>query len=138
MNPKVRQWTAIVAAAAVLAYVGTAAVTEVRDFALWPTDLTSLSAFAAICGGLLALTTKGSFWPTVAASLLAALIVAGLGIYIFWSFLGEYFSVFEIIASNLFVLHVLPRSAVVFLTATFVGLLGTVAVAILFPSRYLL
>jgi len=136
MHLKVRQWTAIVAAAVVLAYVGIVAVTEVRDFALWSANLTWLGVIAAICGALLALVSEGAVWSIVVASVLAVLIFAGLWSYIFWSFLGEYFSFLELIVSNLFIFQVLPRSALILITTLLLGLLGTVAATILLPDRY--
>jgi hypothetical protein len=136
VNLKVRQWTAIVAAAVVLAYVGIVAVTEVRDFALWPASLAWLGVFAAICGALLALISDGAAWSIVVASVLAVMIFAGLWSYIFWLFLGEFVSLLEIIVSNLFIFQVLPRSAVVLITTVLLGLLGVVAATIFLPDRY--
>jgi hypothetical protein len=136
MHPKVRQWTAIVAAAIVLAYVSMAAVTEVRGFALWPTNLAWMGVSAAICGALLALIDEGAVWLIVVASALAVLIFVGLWSYIFWLFLGELFSFSELVISNLFIYQVLPRSVVILITSLPLGLLGTVAATIFLPDRY--
>jgi len=135
MRPRVREWTAIVAAAIVLAYVGTVAVTEVQNYALWPFDIGWLSAFSAVCGVLLALVCDNAIRSMIAASGLAVLIYVGLWDYTLWSFLGDYFSPFELMVSNLFILQVLPRSAVIFGTAVLVGLLAVVVVGVVQGSR---
>jgi len=139
MHQKVRQWTAIVAAALVLAYVSTAAATEVRDFALWQASWAWLGVFAAICGALLALihgNKYGAAWYIVVAPVLAVLILAGVRCYILWSFLGEYLSLYEIMVSNLFIYQVLTRSFLILITAVPFGLLGVAAVKVFLPDRY--
>lgn len=136
MRLKVRQWTAIIAAALVLAYVGTVTVSEVRDFALWPAGLVWLGVFAVICGALLALISDGAVWAIVLASVLAVLIFAGLWSYILWSLLGEYFSLFELIVSTLFVSQVFRQSVVLLITTIPLGLLGVAAATIFVPDRY--
>jgi hypothetical protein len=136
MRPEVRRWTAIIAAAVILAYVGTVTVSEVRDFALWPASLVWLSVFAVICGGLLALISDGAVWSTVVASVLAVLIFAGLWSYIFWSFLGEWFPYSELIVSTPFISRVFRQSFVILITTIPLGLLGAVAATIFPPDRY--
>ena len=138
MHQKVRWWTAIMAAALVLAYVGTAAAPEVRDFALWQASLAWLCIFAATCGALLALvndSVRGAFWSIVAAPVLAVMILAGVWCYILWSFLGEFLSLFEIMVSNLFNYQVL-RSFFILITAVPFGLLGVVVAKAFLPDRY--
>jgi hypothetical protein len=129
----VRQWTAIIAAALVLVYVSTAAI-KVRDFALWPTSLAVLCVSAVICGVLLAFVNSGAAWSVVAASALAVLIFTGVWSYIFWSFLGEYFSLFEIVISTPFIYQVLLPSGMILVTTVPFGLLGSVAVRIFLPE----
>lgn len=136
MRLRVRRWTAIIAAAVVLAYVGTVTVSEVRDFALWPAGFVWLSVFAVVCGGLLALISDGAAWSIAVASVLAVLILAGLWSYIFWSFLGEYFSYFELIVSTPFISQVFRQSFVILITTVPLGLLGVVAATLLLRDRY--
>jgi hypothetical protein len=135
-NPRIRRWAAVVATAIVLAYVSTVAVTQVRDFALWPANLVWLGAVSAVCGVLLALIDEDTVRLMVVASGLAVLISAGVWSYILWSLMGDYFSLFELMASNLFVLQVIPRSAMIFVTTLFMGFLAIVAVTIFVPDRY--
>jgi len=139
MHQKARQWTAIMAAALVLAYVSTAAATEVRDFALWQASWAWLSIFAAFCGALLAPIfsgNDGAIWSTVMAPVLAVLIFAGVQYYILWSFLGEYLSLYEIMVSNLFINQVLPRTFLVLITTVPFGLFGFVVARAFVPDRY--
>ena len=135
-NPRISRWAAVVATAIVLAYVSTVAVTQVRDFALWPANLVWLGAVSAVCGVLLALIDEDTVRLMVVASGLAVLISAGVWGYILWSLMGDYFSLFELMASNLFVLQVIPRSAMIFVTTLFMGFLAIVAVTIFVPDRY--
>lgn len=130
MNPPVRQWTATVAAALVLAYVDTVTVSEIQDFALWPAGLVWMGVFAVGCGVLLALINEDAIWSAVVAPLLAVLVFAGVWSYVFWSFLGEYFSYFELIVSTPFLSQVLPQGIVILITTIPMGLLGVVAAMI--------
>jgi hypothetical protein len=124
------------ATALVLAYVSTAAVTEVRDFALWRASLAWLGVFAAICGALLALISDDAAWSMVVAPVWAVLILTGVWCYILWSFLGEFLSVFEIVLSNLFIYQVLPRSVLILITTVPFGLLGVAVAKVFLPDRY--
>jgi len=136
MSPRVRQWVATIAAAIVLAYVGTVAVTEVQDYSWWSANLAWLVAFSVVCGALLALIGRSAVWSMTAASGLAVLIFVAVWDYTLWSFLGDYFSPLELMVSNLFILQVLPRSAVIFGTTFFAGLLAIVAVTTFVPDHY--
>jgi hypothetical protein len=134
--PRVRQGTAVIAAAVVLAYVSVAGLTEVGDFAIWQANLSWLALAAFVCGVLLSFVGEGSAWLAVASSVLAVLIFGGLWNYIFWSFLGEVASFAELAISNPFLYLVLPRSAVILFITFMLGLLGSVAATLLLPDRY--
>jgi hypothetical protein len=101
-----------------------------------PANLAWLVVAAFLCGVLLALIGEGGAWRIVASCVLAALLFAGLWNYIFWSFLGEYASFLEIGMSNPFISLVVPRCALMLLTAAPLGLLGVVAATILVPDEY--
>jgi len=132
----VRQGTAIIAAAVVLAYVSMAGLTELHDFAIWPASLVWLAVAAFVCGVLLAIIGEGGAWHIVGSSVLAALLFAGLWNYIFWSFLGEHASFWELGMSNPYINLVLPRCALILLITAPMGLLGVVAATILLPDEY--
>jgi hypothetical protein len=131
-----RKWAAIVAGALLLAYVGTVTTTKVQEVASWQADGLWFAIAAVICGALVFVSTDGDFWSIVGAALFAALIVAIVGFYIHWVFLGEYFTVFELVLSNVFFLQVLPQSGIVFMIAALLGLVGGLAVAIFFPEHF--
>lgn len=136
MRPWIKQATSVIAAALVLAYVSMAGLTEIRDFAIFPANLLWLVVAAFLCGVLLALVGEGGAWRIVASCVLAVLLFAGLWNYIFWSFLGEYASFVELGMSNPFIYLVLPRCALILLTAAPLGLLGAVAATIVVPDEY--
>ena len=136
MHSRVREWTAIFAAAMILTYVSTAAITQIHDYAFWPSSLTWVGVYATICGALLALVNKQAIRSMIMTSVIATLIFAGLWSYIFWSFLGEYLSIFEIVISNLFFLRVLPQSIVILIMTILPGLLGLALVKTIVPGRY--
>jgi hypothetical protein len=125
-----------VAVAIVLAYVGTVAVTQVRDSALWPADLSGLGVASAICGVLLVLISDSAVRLMAVASGLAVLVFAGVWGFVLWSLLGDYFSLFELVVSNLFILQVIFGCFVIFATTFFAGLLAIVAVTVVVPDRY--
>ena len=118
------RWTSILAAAAVLAFAGTNAITAVRDFSLLPVSFLWLCALAVICGALLSLISNRAAWWMVSASALASLIVAFVWSYILWSFQGEYISYLKLLLSNPFMLYVVPRCVVLFLITMPLGLAG--------------
>jgi hypothetical protein len=133
---RIRQGTSVIAAAVVLVYVSMAGLTELRNFAVWPASLAWLALAAFVCGVLLALVGEGGAWRIVVSSVLAVLLFAGLWNYIFWSFLGEYASFFELGMSNPYLYLVLPRCALILLTTAPLGLLGVVTATILLPDEY--
>jgi hypothetical protein len=110
--------------ASVLAYAGTIAITAVGDFALLPIGFLWMCALAVLCGALLSLISNRAAWWMVSASVLAALIVAGVWSYIFWSFQGEYMSYGRLLMSNPFMLYVAPRCMVLFLITITMGWAG--------------
>ena len=124
MKPFVLLWTSTLAAAAVLAYAGTTAMTAVGDFALFPVGFLWMCALAVICGALLSLISNRAAWSMVSASALACLIVAGVWSYILWSFQGEYISYGRLLLSNPFMLYVVPRCIVFFLITMPLGWVG--------------
>lgn len=132
----IRRWVTTVAAALVLTYVSTAALSEVGDFGLWPASLAWLGVAAVVCGALLALIGSSAAWLMVTASVLATLLFAGLWNMIYWTFLGAYVGFFEIAISNPFLYQVLPRCAIILITTAPLGLVGVVAATILLPERY--
>ena len=139
MSKEMRQITSIIAAALVLAYVGTVSVsTGVRDFAPWPADLFWLAVVSAICGALLVLSTEGAAWAIVVASMLAVLIFAGLWSYVNWVLVGKYIPLFDLIISDLVSLYVFKWGLIILIISIPSGLIGAVIPLILLPDDYFL
>ena len=137
MSQRVRQGTAIVAAALVLAYVGAVSVSKVRDFAPWPANLLWLSVVSVICGVLLALSSDGAVRSIVVASVVAVLIFGGLRSYMVWTLLGQYVSLSDLVLSDLVLLYVIQRGLLMLLVSALFGLLGAVVTLVFLPDRYL-
>ena len=125
MKAIVWRWTSILAAASVLAYAGTIAITEIKGFALWRINLLGLCVLALVCGVLLTFINHRALRSMVMASVLASLTVAGIWSFILWSFLREILkeniSCVEFLISNPFWYHVIPKSAVVLIVTLFLG-----------------
>ena len=125
MKANVRRWTSILAAASVLAYAGTIAITDIKGFALWRINLLGLCVLSLACGVLLTFIHHRALRSMVMASVLASLIVACIWSYILWSFLREllkeHLSYIEFLISNQFWYYVIPRSAVVLIVTLFLG-----------------
>ncbi len=137
MSRRVRQGTAIVAVALVLAYVGTVSVSKVRDFAPWPANLLWLIVISAICGVLLALSSDGADWSIAVASLLAVLIFGGLQSYMIWVLLGQYVSLFDLVLSDFVLVYVTQRGILMLMVSALFGLLGAVVTRAFLPDHYL-
>jgi len=127
----------VMAAALVLAYLGTFSMSQVREFAPLPANVLWLGVASVVCGVLLALTDAGAARLIVVAAALAVLIFGGLWSYIAWALLGQHFSLFELIRSDIVFLYVVRQGAVMFIASAPFGLLGAVAVRAFLPDRYL-
>ncbi len=131
----VRRGAVVIAASVVMAYVGIIAVSDVPGFAFLSADAVWLCVFAFVCGALLALASESAIQSVVAASALAVLIFASVWGYLFWRFWGEYFSLAELLVSNLFVTQVLLQGSVIFLITCLFGLFGVMATFFV-PEHY--
>ena len=120
----IRQLTGTLAMAAILAYAGTVSFTAVKNTALWEVNTLWLGAFALICGGLFVLFSDSSLKFVIIASVLGAVIVAGLWSYILWSSFGGHISYFRLLNSNLCMAYVYPISAVVAIISIPLALIG--------------
>lgn len=135
MKVIVRRWMSILAAASVLAYAGTIAITDIKGFALWRINFLGLCVLALVCGVLLTFINHRALRSMVMTSVLASLTVAGIWSYILWSFLREllkeHISYLEFLISNPFWYYVIPRSAVVLMVTLFLGAGAIVATRLL-------
>lgn len=138
MGRKVRQWSAIIAAAIVLGCVGTFSIEPVSNFAPWPAPgMSWVWVTAAICGYLLAFNVTRSNWAMVAASALSTLILGGIWAYVIWQLLGplrQQVSLLDFLVSDL-VFHLgIRRGAVLFVFSVPFGLLGVKVKSLLLPD----
>ena len=135
MKANVRRWMSILAAASVLAYAGTIAITDIKGFALWRINFLGLCVLTLVCGVLLTFINHRALRSMAMASVLASLTVAGIWSYILWSFLREllkeHISYVEFLVSNTFWFYVIPRSAVVLMVTLFLGAGAIVATRLL-------
>ena len=135
MKANVKRWASTLAAASVLAYAGTIAITDVKDFALWRINLLGLCVLSMGCGVLLTFNNHRALRSMVIASVLASLTVACIWSYILRAFLKELLkepiSYIEFLISKPFWYYVIPRSAVVLIVTLFLGAGAVVATRLL-------
>ena len=135
MKANVWRWTSILAAASVLAYAGTIAITDIKSFAMWRINLIGFCVMTIVCGVLLTFINHRALRSMVMASVLASLTVACIWSYILWAFLEEllkeHISYVEFLISNPFWYYVIPRSAVVLIVTLFLGAGAIVATRLL-------
>ncbi len=135
----IRQSLAVIAAAIVLAYVGTTAVSQVRGFAPWQGNLAWLVIAAMICGILIAFTNDDAIWLMIAATVLSVLIFIGLWSVIFWVLLGRALPLHRLILSDFLFIYFVQRGSLILFLGGLFGLLGVASVMILqifIPERY--
>ena len=132
---------AVVAAALILALVDIVSVSSMRDFVPWSGSLVWMVVISIICGVLLALISPRAAWMIVAASVVAVLVFASLWSYTSWVLLEPYISlldlsVSDVILSDMVILYVSSRGAVMFMSNAAFGLLGAVATLAFLPGGY--
>ena len=89
MNLILRQSMAVIAAAAILAYMGLISLSHLRDYVAWPADMLALSIVAALCGMLLALAESKALHLYLIASVVSPLLFGGFWAYATWGVLGS-------------------------------------------------
>lgn len=137
MKTRIKQYTAIIAVAMTIAYLGTATVPPMRSFAPLPATLWMVILFSAICGVLLAFVTPQAPKSMAIASLLAMLIFAGIRAYVVGWRLSQFisFTFFELIFSDSVFLYTMHRGLFLFLSSGLVGLMGAVVGIMVIPER---
>ena len=136
MMHRIRQASAIIAAAIVLAYLGLVALSEVKRFAPFAADTNWLIVGAFICGVLFALISDRAIESMFLAAVLAVIVFIGIWGFFFWRFFGAYFSLFELMISNRFFAEVFPRTLLMFSLSTIVGIIAAVIVMLVIPDQY--
>ena len=125
---------AVIAAAAILAYMGLISLSHLRDYVAWPADMLALSIVAALCGMLLALAESKALHLYLIASVVSALLFGGFWAYATWGVLGSSIPLVELLFSDLVLLYAVQRSFLLVTPCLVFGLLGVLGVQLLLPK----
>ncbi len=134
MNLILRQSMAVIAAAAILAYMGLISLSHLRDYVAWPADMLALSIVAALCGMLLALAESKALHLYLIASVVSTLLFGGFWAYATWGVLGNSIPFVDLLFSDLVLLYVVQRSFLLVAPSIVFGLLGVLSVQLLLPK----
>lgn len=136
IGQRLKQGTAVIAAALIVGYMGLISVSEVGDYVPWSAGFLGLGIAAALCGILLALIDEQAIRLMSMACVLGVLIFGGFWSIASWALLGEQISFLELVLSDLVFSYVLRRGILLLLISILFGLLGTVGMQIILPSHY--
>jgi hypothetical protein len=134
MNLILRQSMAVIAAAAILAYMGLISLSHLRDYVAWPADMLALSIVAALCGMLLALAESKALHLYLIASVVSPLLFGGFWAYATWGVLGNSIPFVDLLFSDFVLLYVVQRSFLLVAPCLVFGLLGVLGVQLLLPK----
>ncbi len=134
MNLTLRQSLAVIAAAAILAYMGLISLSHLRDYVAWSADMLALSIVAALCGMLLALAESKALHLYLIASVVSPLLFGGFWAYATWGVLGNSIPFLDLLFSDLVLLYVVQRSFLLVAPSLVFGLLGVLSVQLLLPK----
>ncbi len=134
MNLILRQSMAVIAAAAILAYMGLISLSHLRDYVAWSADMLALSIVAALCGMLLALAESKALHLFLIASVVSPLLFGGFWAYATWGVLGNSIPFVDLLFSDLVLLYVVQRSFLLVAPSIVFGLLGVLSVQLLLPK----
>jgi hypothetical protein len=134
MSSWLRQSMAVIAVAAVLAYMGLISFSHVSGYVAWPVDMLALSVVAALCGALLALAEGKSILLLVIASAMSVFLFGGFWMFASWALLGNQFSFVELILSDIVFVYIVQRSFVLAAPGFVFGVLGAIIVELFLPK----
>ena len=137
MKARIKQYTATIALAMSIAYLGMATVPPMRNFAPMPATLWIVILFSAIGGFLLVFVTSRAPQSMAIASLLAMLFFAGIRAYVVGWRLSQFisFTFFELIFSDSVFLYTMHRGLFLFLSSGLMGIMGAVVGIMVIPDR---
>ena len=133
MSSWFRQSLAVIAVAAVQAYMGLISLSHVGGYVAWPADMLELSVAAVVCGALLALAEGRSILLLLIASAVSVLLFGGYWAYALWALLGSQFQFFELMLSDVVFLYILLRSFLLTAPSIVFGVLGIIIVELFWP-----
>jgi hypothetical protein len=132
MRTRLREVSAVVAAAMVIAAIGVWTMTPVGPAVVGRLSALWLCAAAALCGALLSMTSGRGLALMIVADALAVVIFGGLRCCLLWARLSEQLaaivSFWELAFSDYVTLYVAQRGGIVFLISAIFGILGAVLV----------
>ncbi len=134
MSSWLRQSMAVIAVAAVLAYMGLISLSHVSGYVAWPADMLALSVVAALCGALLALAEGKSILLLLIATAVSGLLFGGFWMYTSWALLGNQFPFGELILSDVVFLYIIQRSFLLAAPGFVFGALGVIIVELFLPK----
>jgi hypothetical protein len=130
MRPRIRQISAVVAAALVIAAVSVLTLTPIGPFLVGRISLLWLGVTAALCGALLAMSSERALLLVTVAAGLAVVIFGGVWSYLVWVLIGQDLSAvvsfWELALSDYVFLYVAQRGAIIFMFSAAFGVVGAV------------
>ena len=134
MSSLVRQSSAVLAVAFVLAYVGLISLSHIRDYVPWPADMLALSLAAALCGALLAAAESRAILLFTLAAILSVFLFGGFWSYASWALLRGQLPVLDILFSDFVFIYTVQRGFILVAPSIVFGLLGVFGVQLLLPK----
>lgn len=131
MRALIRQSSAVLAVASILAYVGLISLSHIRDYVPWPADMLALSLVAALCGALLAAAESRAILLFALAAILSALLFGGYWAFASWALLRGQLPALDILFSDYVFVYTVQRGFILVAPSIVFGLLGVFGVQLL-------
>ena len=131
MRTLIRQSSAVLAVASILAYVGLISLSHIRDYVPWPADMLALSLVAALCGALLAAAESRAILLFALAASLSAFLFGGYWAFASWALLRGQLPALDILFSDYVFVYTVQRGFLLVAPSIVFGLLGVFGVQLL-------
>lgn len=131
MRTLIRQSSAVLAVASILAYVGLISLSHIRDYVPWPADMLALSLVAALCGALLAAAESRAILLFALAAISSVFLFAGYWAFASWTLLRGQLPALDILLSDYVFVYTVQRGFLLVAPSIVFGLLGVFGVQLL-------
>jgi len=131
MRSLIRQCSAVMAVASILAYFGLISLTHIQDYVPWPADMLALSLVAAISGAVLAAAESRAILLFALAAILSTLLFGGFWTYASWALLRGQLPALDILFSDYVFTYTVQRGFILVAPSIVFGLLGVFGVQLL-------
>ncbi|MDE0143703.1 MAG: hypothetical protein OXI80_03555 [Caldilineaceae bacterium] len=131
MRALIRQSSAVLAVASILAYVGLISLSHIRDYVPWPADMLALSLVAALCGALLAAAESRAILLFALAAILSAFLFGSYWAFASWALLRGQLPALDILFSDYVFVYTVQRGFLLVAPSIVFGLLGVFGVQLL-------